>query len=71
MPRTERIAPIASTWRGPVYGTSLMRPEPSNTIAMITSSSRKPTRHERKVVMNPPSSGPIAAATAAEAPTRA
>ena len=49
MPRTERIAPTASTWRGPVYGTSLMRPEPSTTIAMIKSSSRKPTRHERKV----------------------
>ena len=38
---------------------------------MITASSRKPTRHERSVVRKPPSSGPIAAAMAAEAPIRA
>ena len=38
---------------------------------MITASSRKPTRQDRKVVMKPPSSGPTAAAIAAEAPTSA
>ena len=38
---------------------------------MITTSSAKPTRHERNVVMKPPSNGPTAAAIAAEAPTRA
>ena len=32
---------------------------------------RKPTRHDRKVVMKPPSKGPTAAAIAAEAPTMA
>ena len=43
----------------------------SSTTPMITTSSAKPTRHERYVVMNPPSSGPTAAAIAAEAPTSA
>jgi hypothetical protein len=43
----------------------------SRTIPMITTSSAKPTRHDRYVVMKPPSSGPTAAAIAAEAPTRA
>ena len=38
---------------------------------MTTTSSRKATRHDRNVVTKPPSSGPIAAAIAAEAPTRA
>ena len=38
---------------------------------MITASSAKPTRQESNVVMKPPSSGPIAAAIAAAAPTRA
>ena len=38
---------------------------------MITSSSAKPTRHDRYVVMKPPINGPTAAATAAAAPTRA
>ena len=38
---------------------------------MITTSSANPTRHDRYVVMNPPSSGPTAAAIAAEAPTSA
>ncbi len=38
---------------------------------MITTSRAKPTRHERNVVMKPPSNGPTAAAIAAEAPTRA
>ena len=71
MPRTERIAPIASMCRGPVYGTSRTRPMLESTTAMITTSSAKPTRHERKVVMKPPNNGPTAAAIAAEAPTRA
>ena len=44
---------------------------PDSTMAMITASSRKPTRHDRYVVMNPPISGPTAAAIAAAAPTRA
>ena len=38
---------------------------------MTMSSRRKPTRHDRNVVTKPPSSGPIAAAIAAEAPTSA
>ena len=38
---------------------------------MITSSIRKPTRHDRNVVTNPPSSGPTAAAIAAAAPVSA
>ena len=38
---------------------------------MMTTSSPKPTRHDRYVVTNPPSSGPIAAAMAAAAPTSA
>ena len=36
---------------------------------MIRTSSANPTRHDRYVVTNPPSRGPIAAATAAAAPT--
>ena len=42
-----------------------------NTIAITTTSSPKPTRHERNVVTNPPSSGPTAAAIAIDAPTSA
>jgi hypothetical protein len=42
-----------------------------STIAIIATSSRKPTRHERYVVMKPPSSGPTAVAIAAAAPTSA
>ena len=38
---------------------------------MTTSSSRNAIRQERYVVMNPPSSGPTAAAIAAAAPTSA
>jgi hypothetical protein len=38
---------------------------------MTTTSSRNPTRHDRKVVRKPPSSGPTAAAIAAAAPTSA
>ncbi len=38
---------------------------------MTTISRRNPTRHDRNVVMKPPSRGPIAAAIAAEAPTSA
>ena len=44
---------------------------PASTTAMITASSAKPTRQDRNVVMNPPRSGPTAAAMAAEAPTSA
>ena len=44
---------------------------PDSTITITTSSSTKPTRHDRYVVMNPPSSGPTAAAIAAAAPTSA
>ena len=71
MPMTDRIAPTRSMWRDPVYGTSRTRPIPESTIAMITASSRNPTRQDRNVVMNPPRSGPTAAAIAAEAPTSA
>ncbi len=38
---------------------------------MITTSPAKATRHERYVVMKPPSNGPTAAAIAAAAPTSA
>ena len=38
---------------------------------MIRTSPPKATRHERYVVMRPPSSGPTAAAIAAAAPTSA
>ena len=38
---------------------------------MTTASSRNATRHDRYVVMKPPSSGPTAAAIAAAAPTSA
>jgi hypothetical protein len=38
---------------------------------MTTTSSRKPTRHDRYVVTKPPSNGPTAAAIAADAPTSA
>ncbi len=68
---TERIAPTTSICRGPVYATSRTSLIWDNTIAMTTTSRAKPTRHDRKVVTNPPSSGPTAAAIAAEAPTSA
>ena len=56
----------------PVYGHVLDEVgSGESTTAMMTTSSPKPTRHERKVVTKPPSSGPIAAAIAAAAPTRA
>ncbi len=42
MPRTERTAPTASTSRDPVYGTSLTRPTPDSTTAMITSLEQEP-----------------------------
>src|SRR3954471_23080618 len=48
-----------------------MRPIPLRTTAITTTSSRNPTRHDRKVVRKPPSSGPTAAAIAAAAPTSA
>ena len=38
---------------------------------MITTSSRKLMRQDQNVVMTPPISGPIAAAMAMDAPTRA
>ena len=47
MPSTEKTAPTTSICRGPVYGhvlTSLMF---TSTTAMMTTSSRNPTRHER------------------------
>src|SRR5262249_18173497 len=44
---------------------------PERTIAITTTSPAKATRHDRYVVMNPPTSGPIAAAIAAAAPTSA
>ena len=44
---------------------------PDRTTAMITTSSKNPTRHDRNVVMKPPSRGPTAAAIAADAPTNA
>ena len=47
MPSTERTAPTASTCRAPVYGTSLTSPICDSTTAMITASSRKPTRQDR------------------------
>ena len=71
IPTTDRTDPTRSNSRGPVYGTSLTSRTPDSTIAMTTTSSANATRHERKVVMNPPSSGPTAAAIAAEAPTSA
>ncbi len=71
MPMTDRIAPTTSTWREPVYATSRTKPIWIRTTAMITTSSANPTRHERYVVTNPPSRGPIAAAMAAAAPTSA
>jgi hypothetical protein len=54
-----------------VYGTSRTSLIPDSTMAMITASSANPTRQDKKVVMKPPSSGPTAAAIAADAPTSA
>ena len=44
---------------------------PLSTTTMISASSPNATRHDRYVVMNPPSSGPTAAAIDADAPTSA
>ena len=71
MPITERADPTRSIERSPVKRTSFTSPMPASTIAMMTASSRKPTRHDRNVVMKPPRRGPTAAAIAAEAPTSA
>jgi hypothetical protein len=71
MPATDSTAPTTSTSRDPVYGTSRTRPIPDSTTAMTTTSSPNATRHDRYVVMTPPSSGPTAAAIAAAAPTSA
>ena len=71
MPITERNAPGTSTDRSPVYGTSRMPRLPRSTAPMMSASSMKPTRQDRSVVTKPPTSGPIAAAIAPDAPTRA
>ena len=71
MPTTERMAAPASKVRGPVYGASLTSLMPDKTTAMMTTSSKNASRHDRKVVMKPPRSGPTAAAMAAAAPTSA
>jgi hypothetical protein len=47
MPTAERIAPTTSTPLDPVYGTSWTSLMPESTIAMITASPRKATRHDR------------------------
>jgi hypothetical protein len=47
IPTAERIAPTTSMRLSPVYGTSWTSLMPERTIAMITTSPRKPTRHER------------------------
>ncbi len=71
MPTTENRAPTRSMPFSPVNGTSRIIRMFSSTTAITTSSSAKPTRHDRNVVMKPPTSGPTAAAMAAAAPTRA
>ncbi len=71
MPTTDSAAPPQSTTREPVYFTSLTSAMPESTTAMTTTSSANPTRHDQTVVMNPPRSGPTAAAMAADAPTSA
>ena len=71
MPTTERIALTMSICLGPVYATSWTSLIWDNTIAITTTSSPKPTRHERYVVTKPPSRGPTPAAIAAAAPTSA
>ena len=47
MPRTDRPAPTQSTVLGPVYGASRTMPMPERTMAMITTSRRNATRHDR------------------------
>ena len=47
MPTTESPAPTMSILRTPVYGTSRTSLMLASTIAMITASIRKPTRHDR------------------------
>jgi hypothetical protein len=69
MPTAESSAPTQSTPRGPVYGTSRTSLMPDSTIAITRSSSRNAIRHDRYLVMKPPSNGPTAAAIAAAAPT--
>jgi hypothetical protein len=54
-----------------VYGASRTSLIPDSTIAITIASPRNARRHERYVVMKPPTSGPTAAAIAAEAPTSA
>ena len=71
MPSTDSTAPPTSILRNPVNGTSTTSLMLNRTMAMITTSSMNPTRHDRYVVTKPPSRGPIAAPTAAAAPTKA
>ena len=71
IPSADSRAPTTSTARGPVYGTSWISLRLPRTTPITTTSSRNPTRHDRKVVRKPPSSGPTAAAIAAAAPTNA
>ena len=71
IPTTDSSDPIQSTALDPVYGTSCTSLMPRSTTAMMTASRANATRHDRNVVMNPPRSGPTAAAIAAEAPTSA
>jgi hypothetical protein len=47
MPTAESAAPVQSTPRSPVYGTSFTSPMFNSTTAITASSSRKPTRHDR------------------------
>ena len=71
MPIAERKAPVMSIDRSPLYGTSRMPRLPRRTTAMMSASTRNPTRHDRRVVTKPPIRGPIAAAIAPDAPTSA
>ena len=71
MPTTDRTAPTTSTSRGPVYGDVANEPDARQHDRDDTTSSANPTRQDRNVVMKPPSSGPTAAAMAADAPTSA
>ena len=71
MPTTDNTAPTGSTVRGPVKGTSFTSRMPDSTTPMTTTSRRNAIRHDRNVVMKPPSNGPTAAAMAAAAPTSA
>ncbi len=47
MPTMERAAPTMSILRRPVYATSRTSLMLTSTIAMMTTSIKKPTRHDR------------------------